>query len=452
MDIGIDLGTTHSVVGIRGQVELTPGYPAGDYLPECDVTIIPSPDGDTTFPSILWVDTENHEELLIGYAAKQKAEEGDCPLMFSKRAIGTDQKLKVCSKECTAKDAAAMILSYMKQSAEKSLGKPVERIVVTHPAYFDRNQIEETKQAAIKAGFDMSLPEQVMMEPTAAALAYLFSLEQDPVTVMTYDLGGGTFDVTILERQEGVITMKAFDGDPLLGGYNFDKALMQWMLDKASARGRKIAYDADNPEDRGRRARLLMIAERVKINLSDQRSDKVPVAVRAPDVLVDDTGKVIPIQERINREDFRALIRDDLERTVECCHRALAKAGVEPEDLDMILLVGASTFGPWVKDTLKESFDSIEIRYFEPDCCVAAGAAIQASLLPPLAHGSGIRLTLEVPKSSALPSINVSGEVSMEDGTRLADDLRADLHVYLTSADGVTLDPIEIQPNGRFLF
>lgn len=452
MDIGIDLGTTHSVIAVKGKVGFTPGYPDGWYLQECDVTIIPSPEGDKTFPSILWADPGNPDEVLIGYEAKQKAEEGESPIMFSKRAIGTDQVLKVNTHKYTAKDVACKILGNMKNCAEKALGKPVERIVVTHPAYFNPNQIEETKDAAINAGIDMSLPEQVMMEPAAAALAYLFSVEQDPIKVMTYDLGGGTFDVTILERNEGVITMRAFDGNPLLGGYNFDRALVQWMLDKASAGGRTIPYDIENPEDRGRRARLLMIAENIKIKLSEQRSGKVPVPVRAPDVLVDDTGKTVPIQERITRDEFKALIKDELEETIACCHRALGKANIEPEDLDMILLVGGSTFGPWVEETLRENFENVDIRDFEGDSCVAAGAAIQASLLPPLSQGHGIRAALEVPKNSALSSINVAGEVTADDKTPLADELRLKLQVYLTLPDGTTLDPAEIQPGGRFLF
>src|SRR5215831_5001154 len=225
MDIGIDLGTTFSVIAVKGKVQLADGHPAGQYLEQCDVTVIPTPWGEMTVPSVLWVDPENAAEVLIGSGAKQKAESGESPIMFSKRNIGTTKPLKIGDRTYSAKEVATHILSYLKSCAEQALGQPVRRAVITHPAYFDRNQVEETRQAAEAAGLDMSLPEQLLMEPAAAALAFLREETKDPLRVMTYDLGGGTFDVTILERREGIISLKAFDGDPLLGGYNFDREL-----------------------------------------------------------------------------------------------------------------------------------------------------------------------------------------------------------------------------------
>jgi molecular chaperone DnaK (HSP70) len=452
MDIGIDLGTTHSVLSVKGNVDLVAGYPEGEYIEKCGVTIIPSPEGDATFPSVLAADPDVPGGFLFGYDALATAQDGISPIMFSKRSIGTDQKLKLQSQEFTAMEVAAKFLGYLKQSAERALGRPVERAVVTHPAYFDPNQIQETKSAAEMAGLDMSLPEQLMMEPAAAALAYLNGVEKDPISVMTYDLGGGTFDVTVLERRDGVITMKAFDGNALLGGYNFDRALVQWMLDKVAGKGRNIPYDKDNPDDRGRRARLLMIAESVKIRLAEARTDRVSVPVRAPDVLVDEKGRLVPIHEKINRQEFADLIRDSLESTLECCQRAIAKAEVDPEDLAMVLLVGGSTYGPWVSATLSEAFEEVEVEEFEPDKCVAAGAAIQAANLPPLGRGHGLRMTLEVPASSALPSINIAGEVLTDDGSQIDDELRRELQVFITLPDGSVPDPCPLGENGRFLF
>ncbi len=136
MDIGIDLGTTFSVVAVKGNPKLAPGYPPGMYLPECDVTIIPTPDGDMTFPSVFWVDPEDPEEVLVGMPAKQKAEDGQAPIMFSKRSIGTQEQHRIHDRTFTGKEVATHILQYLKRCAEQALGQPVHRAVVTHPAYF----------------------------------------------------------------------------------------------------------------------------------------------------------------------------------------------------------------------------------------------------------------------------------------------------------------------------
>ncbi len=451
MKIGIDLGTTHSVMAIRGRVDFVDGYPPGRYLEDCDVTIIPSPLGDYTFPSIVWVDPDDPENIKFGYDARMTAEEGDSPIMFSKRKMGTDEKLKVSGYEFTAKEVATMFLRYLKESAEKALGRPVEIAVVTHPAYFDPSQKEETREAAEKAGFVMSLPEQLMMEPVAAALAYLETVEQEPITVMTYDLGGGTFDVSILEKREEIISMKSYDGDQLLGGYNFDRALVQWIIEKASAKGRKIPYDPENPEDRGRRARLLIIAESLKIRLSETRTDLENVPVRIPDVLVDEQGRTVPVLEKINRKEFTELIMDYLKSTFECCHRAITKAGIEQEDLDIILLVGGSTWGPWVTSALSEEFEGINIRKTDPDLHVVAGAAIRADEIQGPQEGYGLKLIPDIPERSALPIINVAGKVIAEDKSPLDDELRSSLRIFLES-NGTTYDPASLSEEGTFLF
>ncbi|HEV7406090.1 MAG TPA: Hsp70 family protein, partial [Chthoniobacteraceae bacterium] len=239
-DIGIDLGTTYSVIAIKGRVELQPSYgKKGIYVEECDATIIPTPAGDPSFPSVFWVDPADGR-IVIGMEAKRKAEDGGAPIMFSKRAIGTMELLPLHDRSYTAQEVAGHILRHLKECAEAALGRPVRRAVVTHPAYFERNQVEETRAAAVAAGFDMRDDRQMMMEPAAAALAHTCTIQTDPLTIVTYDLGGGTFDVTVLQRKEGVIRMLSFDGDHLLGGYNFDRALVQWILDKLREKGRTI--------------------------------------------------------------------------------------------------------------------------------------------------------------------------------------------------------------------
>ena len=150
----------------------------------------------------------------------------------------------------------------------------------------------------------------MMMEPAAAALAYVRGENRDPLRVMTYDLGGGTFDVTILERHQGIIALKAFDGNQLLGGYNFDRELVRWIVNRVKESGRRIPYDENNTRDRGRRARLLHLAEMTKILLTEQRSPKVPVTIKSADILVDDEGKPVQVLERITREQFTELIQN----------------------------------------------------------------------------------------------------------------------------------------------
>jgi len=393
MDIGIDLGTTFSVIAVPGRVELSAGYPAqGEYLEECDVTIIPMPDASQTFPSVLWEDPDNPGELVSGMDAKQAAERGGDPILWSKRKIGTTELLPMGTRQLTAKAVATEVLKALKQAAEQALGQPVRRAVVTHPAYFDRNQVDETRLAAQAAGFDMALPEQMLMEPVAAALAYVRSDERDPLKVMIYDLGGGTFDVTILERRGGVINVKAFDGDHLLGGANFDRKLMQWLLARLQEKGRRIPYDEANPEHRGWRAQLLQLMEQTKERLSRTRTKKQKVDIRC-DFLLDEAGRRVQVLEQITQEEFVALIREELDVTLESSRRCLEKADLQAEDLDYLLLVGGSTYGPWVDDSVREAFAGVDIIQFRPDLCVAAGAAIQARLLV-LHHNLAARLSL----------------------------------------------------------
>jgi molecular chaperone DnaK (HSP70) len=452
MDIGIDLGTTFSVLAVKGKVDMVDGYPEGRYLDQFDVTIIPSPDGDLSLPSVVWIDPDDPENVLIGYDAKQKAEDGDAPLMFSKRAIGTASELNVSGHKLSARDAAACMLRYFKQCSEQALGKPVERVVATHPAYFEPQQILETKKACEAAGLSMEQPEQLMMEPAAAALAYLSTVEQDPISVMTYDLGGGTFDVTVLERRDGVISMKAFDGNALLGGYNFDKALVRWILEKVTQNGREIPFDSENAEHRSQRARLLMLAENIKIRLAEQRTDKTKVPVRAPDMLTDAEGRPVPVQLQITRAEFKELIRDDLESTFDCCRSALSKAELDLEGLNMILLVGGSTFGPWVVEGLQEAFPDARVEFEEQDLCVAAGAAIRAEMLPPQSRAAGFTMTLDVPTRTPLPTVDITGTVSADDGSVFDEQQRSVVSVSLIDGGGYTHTADSLDSDGVFAF
>ena len=450
MDIGIDLGTTFSVIAVNGKVELAHDYPApGFYLEECDVTIIPSPYGELTFPSAVIEDQEHPGTYLFGSDALQKAEEGFAPAMFTKRKIGTRETILMQTREMVAKDVAREFLRYLKTCAEQALGQPIARAVVTHPAYFDRGAVEETRKAAVEAGFDMSRPEQMVMEPVAAALAYTRTDKRDPLRILTYDMGGGTFDVTYLERREGVIAMRAFDGDHLLGGYNFDRELLHWIRKRLEQHGRQIVLNEESSEDRGRLARLLRLVEKVKISLAKAATETTMIDVRGRGILVDIDGKPVQINERICRSQFVKLIQRYLDRAVTCCHQAIKKAGATPEDIDEVLLVGGSTYGPWIANSLASAFANASPKLFTPDLCVGAGAAIHAKMvLPPLVRTGGYKLSLDVPEISALEKLAIAGQVVRDDGTFPDHPLQAVVRV----ANGDVLGPLYLDDKGIFYF
>jgi molecular chaperone DnaK (HSP70) len=465
MDIGIDLGTTFSVIAVKGRHDLAPDYPGGggEYREECDVTIIPSLERSPIIPSVLWFDPAAPDQPVVGFQAKDKANEGEAPIMFSKRKIGTTEDLKLNGRTMKAREVATEFLRYMKSCAEQALGQPVRRAVITHPAYFDRNQVTETRQAAEAAGFDMSDERQMLMEPSAATLACLHADPKDPLIVLTYDLGGGTFDVTVIERRGGVPQMKAYDGDALLGGYNFDRELVQWIRNTVNKNPKHpkdsdepmlrpdhpdyVPHDEANPEHRARQAKLLHKTEEVKIKLAEQRADGTKVQIKCVDELVTNAGKRVPFMASIDRTQYVALIKKDLERTIQCCHRALEKAKLTPDKVDYVLLVGGSTAGPWVRAAVEAAFpDKVRVS-FSPDLCVAAGAAVQSADLPSIESRGGLQLTLDVPASSALEVLNVSGQVRGTAGAR-STATRARLKTPAGSTDR-TLEPMEPQ---SFLF
>lgn len=431
VDIGIDLGTTYCAVAVAGRVELQQEYGEGAYLEACDVTIIPTPYGEMTWPSIVTTESDADDSLVFGTDAASRADDGHPLIMFSKRKIGTTETFRLGLEEhprtLTAREVATELLKYIKSCAEQALGVPIRRAVITHPAYFDRVAVEETRQAAIDAGLDMSLPGQMIMEPVAAALAYTYDDMRDPLRLLTYDLGGGTFDVTFLERADGVIAARAFDGNNLLGGYNFDKALANWIVDELRERGRDVSLGEENAEDLAQLARLLQFAERIKLDLADSfgldgsdsvatdvlgPKDDVIVQIRGRGVLKDRKGREVPIDTQISQKEFVNLIEIYLEQTVEHCNSAIEKAETNADELDLILLVGGSSRGPWVRNALQSAFPDTECRIFEPDLCVAAGAARYADkMLPKVVAGGSMRLTLDVPSSVSIEFVDISGTV-----------------------------------------
>lgn len=447
-DIGIDLGTTFSAIGVAGRVELTPEYGQGIYIEECDVTIIPSPYGEQTFPSVVIEDPQNPGHLLFGTEALEVADAENAPIMFSKRKIGTSEILYTGTQSLTAMDVAARFLSYLRQCAEKALGDTVERAVVTHPAYFDRIAVEQTRDAAIVAGFDMDRTDQMLMEPVAAALAYTRADKRDPLKVLTYDLGGGTFDVTVLQRNCGVIDMKAFDGDHLLGGYNFDRELVDWIRRQLETRGRTIALDMSTDLGRAAVADLLRAAEKVKIDLALANDDDRMIEFRARGVVKDVAGKDVPINERLSRKEFIVMIKPYIERTVECCKNALRKANLEPHEVDEVLLVGGSSYGPWVSQAIKPLFPHLTPKLFSPDLCVAIGAAIHAGMvLPRRVTVREFMVQLDVPEKTAIDSICITGEI-----TGKGMENQSGCSVRLMNKNGLDLGSTILNADNKFFF
>jgi molecular chaperone DnaK (HSP70) len=460
--IGIDLGTTFSVLAVSGRVELNKGYPPPTYLDELDVTIIPDPYGNDVIPSAVWEDPDNPGSLIVGTEARDRAAEGQAPILFSKRNIGTDVGHRLLGREYSAREVAKIILSYLKDIAEQALGERVDQAVITHPAFFEGSMMRETAEAARDAGFDFVEGKHLMMEPTAAALAYTGADSRDPLRLLTYDLGGGTFDVTVMERRRGVVTIKAFGGNRLLGGYTFDRRLANWLYERMRERGIRITLDEEDPRRHATWTRLLQIAEETKHKLANARTDRVPVHIR--EQFTDDDGRPVTLLDSITRSQYTALIQDLLDETLEGngtagdtkgCEVILAEAGLTIDQIDEILLVGGSSWGPWVADTIRRKWGR-ETRLLEPDRIVAAGAALHARSLPAELRGTGCSIELDVEPRSPLESITVAGRVKAETPTALAvalADDRGSRYVETPNDDGYFhFEDVELRPKATTRF
>ena len=298
-----------------------------------------------------------------------------------------------------------------------------------------------------------------MMEPVAAAFAYISSDPREDITALTYDLGGGTFDVTVLERRDGIIMMKAFDGNHLLGGYNFDKRFVAWLLGRVKDRlkdsGRTFVLDENNESDQSSWSQLLQLAERVKQDLVLKPTAKVATPIKGNNILHDTDGKPIPIIDKINREEYTALIQDLLDDTIEKSRQAMNKAEIKDEDLDVIVLVGGSSYGQWVMETVKRAFPNNKILLSEsPDFCVAAGAAIFAQNLPftNAKPGAEFEILVDVPRSSLFSTLTVIGTVQKFGLGSLDPRQRESLRVILDHPESGETAAISLNEDGNFIF
>jgi molecular chaperone DnaK len=371
--IGIDLGTTNSVVAI-----MEGGKP----------TVITNSEGSRTTPSVVAVNDKG--ERLVGQVAKRQAVTNPENTVYSvKRFMGRkhpevreeikmvpykvesadngDVRIRVRDKLLAPPEISAMILRKLREAAETHLGEKVERAVITVPAYFNDAQRQATKDAGQIAGLKV---ERIVNEPTAAALAYGLDKKKDE-TIAVFDFGGGTFDISVLEVGDGVVEVKATNGDTHLGGDDIDQALIQWIVDEF-----KRDQGIDLSRDTMALQRLKEAAEKAKCELSTVTETEINL----PFITADAAGPK-HLQLKLNRARFEQLVEHILERTLGPCRRALADAGLEPSAIDEVVLVGGSTRIPKVQQLVSQFFGKTPHQGVNPDEVVAVGAAVQAGVL-----------------------------------------------------------------------
>ena len=350
--IGIDLGTTNSCVAV-----MEGGEPV----------VIANAEGSRTTPSV--VAFQKDGSRVVGQVAKRQAVANpDKTVISIKRKMGSDYKVKIDEKSYSPQEISAMILSKLKADAEAYLGGKVTDAVITCPAYFTDAQRQATKDAGKIAGLNVL---RIINEPTAAALAYGLDKEKENSKVMIYDLGGGTFDVSILEISDGVFEVLATNGNNMLGGDDFDKRLMDYMVEEF-----KKSHGVDLSKDKMAMQRLKEAAEKAKIELSGMTSTSVSL----PFISMTEAGPA-HLELEITRQKFEALISDLIEKTAEPMRLAMKDAGLSYNDLDKVILVGGSTRVPAVVAKVKEITGKEPFKGINPDECVAVGAAIQGGVL-----------------------------------------------------------------------
>ncbi len=348
--VGIDLGTTNSVIAV-----LDGGEP----------TIIPNAEGNRTTPSVV---AFKDGEVLVGEVAKRQAiTNPDHTIRSVKRHMGTDWTIEVDGKKYTAQEISARILMKLKRDAEAFLGDTVNEAVITVPAYFNDAQRQATKEAGQIAGLEVL---RIINEPTAASLAYGLDKEHDQ-TILVFDLGGGTFDVSVLEIGDGVFEVKATSGDTHLGGDDWDQAIIDWLV-----QGFKNDHGVDLSKDRMALQRLKEAAEKAKIELSSVMETEINL----PFITATAEGP-LHLQRKLTRSEFQKLTEDLLERCKGPFHQAVKDAGINISDIDHVILVGGSTRMPAVQEMVKELTGREPHKGVNPDEVVAAGAAIQAGVL-----------------------------------------------------------------------
>lgn len=348
--IGIDLGTTNSCVAV---------YEGGE------AKVIANAEGERTTPSVVAFKDGN---IIVGGAAKRQMVVNPDTIRSVKRLMGTNKKEKANGKEYTPEEVSAMILGDLKKTAESYLGEKVTKVVITVPAYFNDAQRQATKNAGKIAGLEV---ERIINEPTAAALAYGLDKQDNAQTVLVYDLGGGTFDVSILELGDGVFEVKSTSGNNRLGGDDFDQRIVDYLVEEI-----KKEHNLDLSSDKMAMQRLQDAAEKAKKDLSGMMTTQIslPFLAQGPD-------GVINFELALTRSKFEQLTEDLIDSTLEPVRKALSDAKLKASDIDKVLLVGGSTRIPKVQEIIKKELGKEPSKGVNPDEVVAMGAAIQGGVL-----------------------------------------------------------------------
>ena len=397
--IGIDLGTTNSCVAV---------------LEGGEAHVIPNPEGGRTTPSVV---AFKNGERIVGDAAKRQALTNPNTVSSIKRLMGTSKKTELDGKKYSPEEISAMILGYLKDYAENYLGEKVTKAVITVPAYFDDAQRQATKNAGKIAGLEV---ERIINEPTAAALAYGLDKQENAHTVLVYDLGGGTFDVSVMELGDGVFEVKSTAGNNKLGGDDFDNRIMDYLVTEF-----KKENKVDLTKDKMAMQRLKEVAEKAKKDLSGMSTTQIS----APFISQGEDGP-LHLDITLTRAKFEDLISDLVESTLKPVRQAIKDAKIKKEDIDKVLLVGGSTRIPMVQELIKKELGQEPSREVNPDEVVAMGASIQGGVLT--GEVNDIVLLDVTPLSLGLETLGGVMTVLIEKNTTIPTSKK---QVFSTAAD-----------------